>query len=108
MSLRKNRFSGLSISDECSGGSICPQFPDISKLNSPSRQRTHFHAPPPSCMAATVDAMKMLNTEAQLPSGVINLTSCELRLASANLRKSIIAKNPSRMLYGLHDYQSNI
>ena len=48
--------------------------------------------------------MIALNREAQLPMADFNRTSCELRLASTSLRKSISRKKSSRLTYGILGY----
>ena len=48
--------------------------------------------------------MIALNREAQLPKADFNRTSCELRVASTSLRKSISRKKSSRLTYGILGY----
>lgn len=52
--------------------------------------------------------MVTLNNEAHLPRHAINLTSCELRMASTNLRKSIMKKKQTRLCHGLFGYAFNL
>ena len=55
-----------------------------------------------------VGNMVTLNNEAHLPRRAINLTSCELRMASTNLRKSIMKKKQTRLCHGLFGYAFNL
>ena len=52
--------------------------------------------------------MVTLNNEAQLPWHAINRTSCELRMASTNLRKSIMERKQTRLCHGLFGYAFNL
>ena len=52
--------------------------------------------------------MVTLNNEAHLPRHAINRTSCELRMASTNLRKSIMEKKQTRLCHGLFGYAFNL
>jgi hypothetical protein len=52
--------------------------------------------------------MVILNNEAHLPRHAINRTSCELRMASTNLRKSIMERKQTRMCHGLFGYAFNL
>ena len=52
--------------------------------------------------------MVVLNNEAHLPRHAINRTSCELRMASTNLRKSIIERKQTRLCHGLFGYAFNL
>ena len=51
-----------------------------------------------------VGNMVTLNNEAHLPRHAINRTSCELRMASTNLRKSIMERKQTRLCHGLFGY----
>lgn len=48
--------------------------------------------------------MVALNKAAQLPKSEYNQTSCDLRIASSSLRKSILQRKSSRLCYGLVGY----
>jgi len=52
--------------------------------------------------------MVTLNNEAHLPRHAINRTSCELRMASTNLRKSIMKMKQTRLCHGLFGYAFNL
>ena len=52
--------------------------------------------------------MVTLNNEAHLPRHAINRTSCELRMASTNLRKSIMERKQTRLCHGLFGYAFNL
>ena len=52
--------------------------------------------------------MVTLNNEAHLPRHAIDRTSCELRMASTNLRKSIMERKQTRLCHGLFGYAFNL
>jgi hypothetical protein len=55
-----------------------------------------------------VGKMVTLNNEAHLSRHAINRTSCELRMASTNLRKSIMERKQTRLCHGLFGYAFNL
>ena len=48
--------------------------------------------------------MVELNNEAQLARNSFNRTSCELRVASTSLRKSLVKQKHTRLCHGLFGY----